>query len=56
MQNLRKLEKVKVESLKFTGWIAEKDLRNVRILTSKPIKGKFVEVMIEFVPIRKENK
>ena len=56
---IKKLPKfdLNVETLKLTGWIAEKHLRNVRILTSKPTKGKFVEIVCEFVPIKmKHNK
>jgi hypothetical protein len=49
------MSKIKVETLKLTGWISAKHLKNVKILTSKPKKGKFVEILIEFVPITKKR-
>ena len=53
MKNMRKLEKIKVETVKLNAWIAAKHLKNIRVFTTKPPKGKFVEIMIEFVPIKK---
>ena len=56
LSKLNKLEKLKVETFKFTGWIETKHLENIKILTSKPKKGKFVGVSVEFVPIKKAGK
>jgi hypothetical protein len=48
---LRKLEKLKVEKIKLTGWITYKQLEKVIVLT-KP-KARCIKVEIEIVPIKK---
>ncbi len=48
---LNKLSGLKVERLRMKGWISHEQLKKIVVFT-KP-KEKCVEVMIEFVPIRR---
>lgn len=48
---LNKLRNLKVKSLKLTGWIKSESLKNIIVCTSKPKVGKYVEVLVEFIPI-----
>ncbi len=48
---LNKLSGLRVEKFKMRGWISHEQLKKVVVFT-KP-KLKCVEVMIEFVPIRR---
>ena len=52
MKTLKKLEKVKVETVRLNAWIHTRHLKNIKVFTTKPKKGDYVEIMIEFVPIK----
>jgi hypothetical protein len=49
------MSSIKVETVKLNAWIETKHLKNIKVFTTKPKGGKFVEVMIEFVPIKEKN-
>jgi hypothetical protein len=55
MKSLRKLEKLKVETIRLNAWIHTKHLKNIKVFTTKPKSSNYVEVMIEFVPIKENN-